>query len=85
MQTVEKVVPLLRLPSVLQATGVGRTTLYERIKDGLFTPPIKLGVRASAWPANEVQAFNDAAIRGFRQEEVKSLVSALMQSRRPIS
>ena len=38
---VEKVVPLLRLPSVLQATGVGRTTLYERIKDGTFTPPIK--------------------------------------------
>lgn len=45
---VEKVVPLLRLPSVLQATGVGRTTLYERIKDGTFTPPIKLGARASA-------------------------------------
>ena len=70
---VEKVVPLLRLPSVLQATGVGRTTLYERIKDGTFTPPIKLGARASAWPANEVQACNDAIIRGSGADEIKVL------------
>ena len=77
---VEKVVPLLRLPSVLQATGVGRTTLYERIKDGTFTPPIKLGARASAWPANEVQACNDAIIRGSGADEIKVLVQSAFQS-----
>ena len=81
---VEKVVPLLRLPSVLQATGVGRTTLYERIKDGTFTPPIKLGARASAWPANEVQACKDAIIRGSGADEIKVLVSRLVQSRRQV-
>ena len=82
MQTVEKVVPLLRLPSVLLATGVGRTTLYERIKVGLFTPPIKLGSRASAWPANEVQACNDAIIRGSGSDELKQLVALLVERRR---
>lgn len=81
---VEKVVPLLRLPSVLQATGVGRTTLYERIKDGTFTPPIKLGARASAWPANEVQACNDAIIRGSGADEIKVLVSRLVKDRRQV-
>ncbi|WP_200926951.1 AlpA family transcriptional regulator [Acidovorax sp. Leaf78] len=81
MLAVQKVVPLLRLPSVLQATGVGRTTLYERIKDGLFTPPIKLGARASAWPANEVQACNDAIIKGSDTEEIKVLVARLVQGR----
>lgn len=84
MQTVQKVVPLLRLPSVLLATGVGRTTLYERIKDGLFTPPIKLGARASAWPANEVQACNDAIIKGSDTEEIKLLVARLVQGRRSL-
>ncbi|HTH08884.1 MAG TPA: AlpA family phage regulatory protein [Acidovorax sp.] len=82
MQAVEKVVPLLRLPSVLQATGVGRTTLYERIKNGTFTPPIKLSARASAWPANEVQACNDAIIRGSDVNEIKALVSRLIETRR---
>lgn len=81
MQTIEKVVPLLRLPSVLQATGVGRTTLYERIKDGLFTPPIKLGARASAWPAYEVQECNYALIKGSDAEEIKGLVARLVQNR----
>lgn len=84
MQTVQKVVPLLRLPSVLLATGVGRTTLYERIKDGLFTPPIKLGARASAWPANEVQACNDAIIKGSDTKEIKLLVARLVQDRRSL-
>lgn len=82
MQTIEKVVPLLRLPTVLQATGLGRTTLYERIKDGTFTPPIKLGARASAWPANEVQACNNAIIRGCDVNEIKALVSRLIETRR---
>jgi prophage regulatory protein len=84
MQAVQKVVPLLRLPSVLLATGVGRTTLYERIKDGLFTPPIKLGARASAWPANEVQACNDAIIKGSDTKEIKLLVARLVQGRRSL-
>ncbi|RZJ62952.1 MAG: AlpA family phage regulatory protein [Acidovorax sp.] len=73
--------PLLRLPSVLKVTGIGRTTLYERIKVGLFTPPIKLGARASAWPANEVQACNNALIKGSDTEELRMIVSRLLQSR----
>ena len=81
MQAVQKVVPLLRLPSVLQATGVGRTTLYERIRDGLFTPPVKLGARASAWPANEVQACNEAIIKGSDTHAIKELVAQLVERR----
>jgi len=84
MQGVEKVVPLLRLPVVLHVTGLGRTTLYERIRDGVFVPPIKLSVRASAWPANEVQACNEALIKGCSTSELKDLVSCLLTNRRAL-
>lgn len=31
-----------RLPSTLQQLAIGKTTLYERIAQGLFPPPVKL-------------------------------------------
>lgn len=73
--------PLLRLPRVLEATGLSRTTLYERIKSGLFPPPVKLGARMSVWPARDVQACNDALTRGATADELKALVAKIMLTR----
>lgn len=38
-----------RLPTVIQATGLGRSTIYRLIADGAFPPPVRLGPRAVAW------------------------------------
>ena len=40
---------LARLPTVLQATGLGRSTIYRLIADGSFPAPVRLGPRAVAW------------------------------------
>jgi prophage regulatory protein len=45
---------LLRLPAVLQITGLGRSTLYKMISEGKFPAPVKLSIRASAWRDDEV-------------------------------
>ncbi len=73
-----------RLPSVLVKTGLGRTTLYLHIKQGLFTPPIRLGERAVGWPASEVDAINTARIAGKTKEEIKVLVADLKVARRMV-
>lgn len=72
---------LLRLPSVIERVGLQRTAIYDRISSGLFPAPIKLGPRASVWPANEVDACNDAIIKGASHEEIKVLVEQLRAQR----
>lgn len=68
---------LLRLPAVMSATGQTRSTLYLRIKQRLMTPPVKLGERCAAWPADEVAAINAARIAGKSNEEIRELVAKL--------
>ena len=43
-----------RLPEVMARTGLGRSTIYDKIKKGEFPPPINLGLRAVGWIAGEV-------------------------------
>lgn len=40
----------VRPAQVARAFGVSRTTLYNRIKDGVLPPPQKDGSRISRWP-----------------------------------
>jgi prophage regulatory protein len=51
----------LRLPEVLDATGLARSTLYERIQNGTFVKPVKLG-KASRWLASEVAEWQAQAV-----------------------
>jgi len=72
---------LLRLPAVMNATGQTRSTLYLRIKQRLMTPPVKLGERCAAWPADEVAAINAARIAGKNNDQIRELVAKLEQQR----
>ncbi|WP_394729052.1 helix-turn-helix transcriptional regulator [Altererythrobacter sp. GH1-8] len=47
----------LRLPAVLDRTGLTRATIYEMVDRGDFPRPAKIGARAIAWPEDEVQAW----------------------------
>lgn len=52
---------LMRLESVMQATGLRRSTLYSLAAKGIFPAPFKLSPdpnsRAVAWDAAAVEAF----------------------------
>lgn len=48
---------LERLPQVKARTGLSRSELYRRIATGDFPQPVKLGERASAWSASEVDGW----------------------------
>ena len=72
---------LLRLPKVMNVTGLARSTLYLRIRQGLMTPPIKLGGRCAAWPEHEVFRINAAFIAGKPEDEIRQVVAMLKQQR----
>lgn len=51
---------LLRLPTVIERVGLCRSSLYRRVAEGTFPPPIKLGARAVAWDSCAIDAWIEA-------------------------
>jgi prophage regulatory protein len=48
---------MLRLPQVIDATGLGKTTIYELQGRGDFPMRVKITAHSVAWVEEEVQAW----------------------------
>ena len=49
---------LIRLPEVLQLTGISRATIYRWIGMGTFPPPVNPGdSRMIAWKSDVIEAW----------------------------
>ena len=60
-----------RMADLIRITGLSRATLYRRIDEGRFPPPVHLGGRACGWRPAALQAWIDdpegyAALRSER-------------------
>ncbi len=73
---------ILRRVQVQAASGYSRSTIYQRISEGLWPRPVSLGPRAVGWPAREVFAMNEARISGTDDSGIRDLVRTLEASRR---
>jgi len=76
---------ILRIPAVKARSGYSRSTIYLRIDQGLWTPPVRLGPRAVGWPADEVDALNGARIAGQTDEQIRALVESLHAQRKGLA
>jgi prophage regulatory protein len=58
----------LRLPEVCMRTGLSRSAIYRNAATESFPRPVKLGERASAWVAAEIEQWIQSRIeaRDFR-------------------
>jgi prophage regulatory protein len=72
---------LQRLPDVLAARGIARSTLYRDIKRGLWTRPITIGLSTSVWPSEETEVLVAAYQVGLQPEEIRGVVTRLMEER----
>lgn len=45
---------VMRAPEVIRETGLSRTTLWRKARDGSFPRPIQLSVNAIGWRARDV-------------------------------
>ncbi|HRN76597.1 AlpA family phage regulatory protein [Ottowia sp.] len=73
---------ILRIQEVKATTGhKSHVSVYDAIKDGLFTEPVKIGARSSGWPDYEVEAINAARIAGKTEDEIRVLVRRLHAKR----
>jgi len=65
-ETIESLPQLLRLPAVLQATGLARSTIYRMIAEGNFPAPIKLAKRAVAWRPDHIRQWTNTRPSALR-------------------
>lgn len=72
---------LLRLPAVMQRTGLKRSTVFLRVKQGLLTPSLRNGERVAVWPETEIETINKARIAGKSDDEIRVLVASLKHLR----
>ncbi|HEX8542706.1 MAG TPA: AlpA family transcriptional regulator [Pseudomonas sp.] len=47
----------LRLDEVLHTTGLGRNTVYRRIKEGTFPKQVRIGPNSVAWRESEISQW----------------------------
>ena len=58
---------ILRLPIVLDRTGLSRSTVYQRVTEGKFPRPVSLGARAVGWIETEVEEWIAGQIEASRE------------------
>lgn len=61
-------VTILKLPQVMDATGLSRSSIYAFIQKDTFPKPIPLSDRARGWKSDEVTAWIEqrAEMRGAK-------------------
>ena len=73
---------ILRMTAVKAETGHrSDASIYNAIRDGLFTTGVAIGQRAKGWPDYEVDAIITARIAGKSDDQIRELVKALHAKR----
>ena len=69
---------ILRLPEVKRVLGHrADASVYNAIRDGLFTTGVAIGQRARGWPDYEVQAIAAARVAGQSDDQIRDLVKTM--------
>jgi len=72
---------LLSKSDILDRHLFKTSTLYQHIRDELFTPPVRVGANNSAWPEYESDAIIRARIAGATDDELRVIVRKLVANR----
>ena len=62
---------IVRMDEVSKLTGLARATIYKKVNDGSFPPPIRLGARAVGWRMSDIVTWLEAPERGWDPSEVR--------------
>ena len=77
---------ILRLPEVKRVFGHrSDASVYNAIRDGLFTTGVAIGQRARGWPDYEANAIAAARVAGKSDDQIRELVRALHAKRAELS
>jgi prophage regulatory protein len=73
---------ILRLPEVKRRRGFrADASVYNEVREGLFTTGVAISQRSKGWPDYEVDAINAARVAGKSNQDIRSLVQMLHAKR----
>lgn len=64
----ETITRFIRLNEVKQITGLSRSSIYQFIANGEFPSQVRIGTRAVAWVASEIQEWTNNRILDSRAQ-----------------
>ena len=76
---------LIRTIPARELLGFGKTQQYDEIRKGLHPKPVRIGTRATGFPANEMKALIDARIAGKSDSEIRTLIAAMHAARQQLA
>jgi prophage regulatory protein len=72
-----------RIETCKQEAGYrSNASVYNLIRDGLWTKPVPIGQRSVGWPDEEVRAICSARIAGQTEQQIRDLVIRLHSKRK---
>lgn len=69
MTTTLEDLKILRLRDVKQQIGLGRSSIYQMVKDGVFPRPVTLGYRSVGWLACDICEWLQAKRAGISYKQ----------------
>ena len=72
---------LLKDVEVGAQLGKARSTLWEDVREGTVTEPIRRGSKWSRWPSGEIDRIEAAIVAGASDDELRELVKELTEAR----
>jgi prophage regulatory protein len=48
---------IVRLRTVIDRTGLSRSTIYRKVAEGTFPPQFKIGTNAAGWSETEIDRW----------------------------
>ena len=54
---------VIRLPQVISATGLARSTIYKKVANKEFPKPISIGVKSVGWLESDIQKWIEGRIQ----------------------
>ncbi len=62
---------IIRRDEVSQLTGLARATIYKKVKERSFPPPVRLGTRSVGWRLTDIDVWLQAPERQWDPSEVR--------------
>lgn len=66
------------------STRKSNSQWYLEISQGTIPEGVRIGKNSVAWPEHEITAINQARIAGYSNEQVRELVTVLMDKRKAL-
>ena len=72
---------IIKLKSAGSITALSRSTIYNKINEGIFPQPIQLGKRAIGFIESEVQTFISLLVKGVSKVEMREAIIDIVKNR----